>query len=110
MGGREDDPHRTAGALVRCARRLPSLLCERQGVDEGVSTTERNGTTLETGRRSLDVMHKDAKRYASTGGWGYDHFEGDQQVSEATPDVRDACFKCHSTKTDTDSVYSAFRK
>src|SRR5262249_12830012 len=61
-------------------------------VDEGVATTQRNGNTIETGRRSLDVMHKDSKMYAATGGWGYDHFDGEKQVSEATPAVRNECF------------------
>ena len=78
-------------------------------VDEGVIAEEAQGVTAEKGRRSLDVMHKDSGRFQSTGGWGYDHFEGDSQTSVASAEVRTACFTCHSQRKDHDFVYSTFR-
>ena len=79
-------------------------------VDEGVIAEETQGTTVEKGRRSLDVMHKDASRFQATGGWGYDHFDGDSQTSVAAVEVRTACFTCHSKRQDHDFVYSTFRR
>ena len=79
-------------------------------VDEGVVAEEAQGVTSEKGRRSLDVMHKDGSRFQATGGWGYDHFEGDSQASVASAEVRTACFTCHSQRKDHDFVYSTFRR
>jgi hypothetical protein len=79
-------------------------------VDEGVVAEEAQGVTSEKGRRSLDVMHKDASRFKATGGWGYDHFDGDSQSSVASVEARTACFTCHSQRKDHDFVYSTFRR
>jgi hypothetical protein len=79
-------------------------------VDEGVVAEEAQGVTAEKGRRSLDVMHKDGRRFQATGGWGYDHFDGDSQASVASVEVRTACFTCHSQRKDHDFVYSTFRR
>ena len=79
-------------------------------VDEGVIVEETQGTTVEKGRRSLDVMHKDASRFQATSGWGYDHFDGDSQTSVASIEARTACFTCHSKRKDHDFVFSTFRR
>ena len=79
-------------------------------VDEGVAAEEAQGVTVEKGRRSLDVMHKDGGRFQATGGWGYDHFDGDSQTSVAPAETRTACFTCHSQRKDHDFVYSTFRR
>jgi hypothetical protein len=79
-------------------------------VDEGVAAEEAQGVTVEKGRRSLDVMHKDGSRFQATGGWGYDHFDGDSQTSVAPAEARTACFTCHSQRKDHDFVYSTFRR
>ncbi len=48
-------------------------------VDEAVFMMDGEGRSkglmLEGERRSLDVMVKDSRRYGTTGGWGYEHFE-----------------------------------
>ena len=79
-------------------------------VDEGVLAEEAQGVTAEKGRRSLDVMHKDGSRFQATGGWGYDHFDGDSRTSVATLEMRTACFTCHAQRKDHDFVYSTFRR
>ena len=66
--------------------------------------------TVEKGRRSLDVMHKDASRFQATGGWGDHHFDGDSQTSVAPTETRTACFTCHSKRKDHDFVFSPFRR
>jgi hypothetical protein len=79
-------------------------------VDEGVYASEADGITREGELRSVEIMHKDSSLYASTGGWGYERFEGERQVSDSTLAARTVCFKCHATRKDSDYVFSVFRK
>lgn len=74
-------------------------------------TQEAAGATLEGPRRFIDVMQKDSKRFAATGGWGYEEFKGDSQTERAlTPKTAQECHACHAAAKDYDSVFSRFRK
>jgi hypothetical protein len=53
-------------------------------------------------------MVKDSRRYAATGGWGFEIFPGDTQTGSLNAEGRAACFACHQKAKN--SVYSAFRK
>jgi cytochrome P460 len=81
-------------------------------VDEGVFTRAADGPakgiTLEGDRRSVDVMVKNTRLYAATDGWGFEHFNGNEQT--ATPDAarRGKCLECHA-KAQRDHVYSQLR-
>jgi hypothetical protein len=77
-------------------------------VDEGVHGEEVNGVTQERARRSVDVMHKDSAKYSASGGWGFEHFDGDARTG-ASADVRAACAKCHAQRKANDYVFSTFR-
>ena len=81
-------------------------------VDEAVFTKEGEGTAtgllLEGERRFLDVMVKDAQRYKSTGGWGYEHFDRDDQAGRLTDAERGTCATCHA-KAPADHVFSRIR-
>jgi len=70
--------------------------------------TVSDGSYVEGKRKGLAVMVKDSKRYASTGGWGFQFFaDGDPKkpvVTEATKQ----CFECHQPKKDQDYVYSTY--
>ena len=79
-------------------------------VDEGVYAVEKDGILGEGQLRSVEVIHKDQHRYAATGGWGYDRFEGDQRTSHTSLEVRIACYSCHAANKDKDYVYTTFRK
>ena len=79
-------------------------------VDEGLNTREVDGVILEGSRRTVDVMHKDSQRYPDSGGWGFEHFEGDIQTEGASAQMRAACFTCHAKNKDHDFVYSEMRK
>lgn len=79
-------------------------------VDEGVWAEDVQGVWAERGRRSLDVMQKDGARFAATGGWGFDHFDGDVQQSTATAEAKTACATCHATRKDHGYVFSTFRR
>jgi len=63
---------------------------------------------LEGARRRVLVMEKDAKRFARTGGWGYEAFVGDTR--ERT--VRDGgvtCHGCHRARRSRDYVLHDWR-
>jgi hypothetical protein len=79
-------------------------------VDERLEVRQEAGITLEGSRKSVAVMDKDAARYQSTGGWGFDVFAGDDPTEGASASVRAACFSCHSQRKDRDFVFSEFRK
>ena len=49
-------------------------------------------------------MVKEAQRYKSTGGWGYDHFDRDDKTSRLTNAERETCAACHA-KAPVDHVF-----
>ena len=72
--------------------------------------TENNGAFAEGPRRQLDVMVKDSKRFASTGGWGFQRFVKDSKSERAsTPSPQD-CFACHDRLKKDGLVLSALRQ
>ncbi len=66
-----------------------------------------NGALVEGARKVVGVMFKDRKRYASTGGWGFEGFKGDTQ--ERVVQDMNQCFGCHMSAKDTDYVFSRYR-
>ena len=80
-------------------------------VADFLETRENAGVTTEGPRRRIDVMVKDSKRYAATGGWGFEQFKGDSQTDRMVMAENAAkCFACHAKQKDRDSVFSEFRK
>jgi hypothetical protein len=81
-------------------------------VDDGLELKEiANGAVVEGPRRRIAVMLKDGKRYAETGGWGYEVFKGDSQTERlGAAEVVAKCFACHGKQTERDSVFSEIRK
>ena len=79
-------------------------------VDERLEVRQEAGTTFEGPRKSVAVMAKDATRYQSTGGWGFEVFAGEDRTQGAPASVRAACFSCHSRRKDHDFIFSEFRK
>ena len=80
-------------------------------VADFLETRENAGVTTEGPRRHIDVMVKDSKRYAATGGWGFESFKGDSQTDRmVTAENAATCFACHSKQKERDSVFSEFRK
>lgn len=72
---------------------------------------QEGGNALQEGpRKVLGVMHKDAKRYAATGGWGFEGFKGDSKSERAVgANAAKACFECHTAQKSKDFVFSAWR-
>lgn len=62
-------------------------------------------------RKVVGVMHKDARKYKDTGGWGFEGFKGDSKTERAVgKDAATACFHCHTAQKNNDFVFSSFRK
>ncbi len=53
----------------------------------------------------VQFMVKDGKKYASTGGWGFGHFEGGKPAQEA---VLNACYDCHQAGKSRDLVLTKY--
>lgn len=61
-------------------------------------------------RKVVGVMHRDAKRYAATGGWGFEAWKGgDAKQPVVRGDAATACFNCHTAQKDRQYVFSAYR-
>ena len=78
-------------------------------VVDWLAEQDDGGTFAEGPRRRVDVMIKDSRKYASTGGWGFERFKGDSRVDRIVKDVSTECFACHATRNSNDLVFSAFR-
>ena len=70
--------------------------------------TITEGSYVEGARKGVATMIKDSRRYASTGGWGFQFWaEGDAKKPQVT-DAAKQCFACHEPKKDQDYVYSTY--
>lgn len=69
------------------------------------------GAVTAGARKIVGVMHKDAKAYATTGGWGFEGFKGDSRTERAVgAQAATACFACHAAQKPRDYVFSAFER
>ena len=76
-----------------------------------VSLSEKGGVGTEGPRRRIDVMVKDSKHYADTGGWGFGRFMADDHEHDImTPDLNKVCFQCHEKQKNHGMIFSQFRK
>jgi hypothetical protein len=61
-------------------------------------------------RKVLGVMYKDAKKFAATGGWGFEGFVGDSKTERAAgANAATACFGCHTAQKQNEYVFSNYR-
>jgi hypothetical protein len=56
-------------------------------------------------KNGVQFMVKDVRKYASTGGWGYGHFENGKPAAEA---VLKTCFPCHQAVSTRDFVFTRY--
>jgi hypothetical protein len=69
-----------------------------------------DNTVTEGKRKVLGVMYRDAKKYAATGGWGYEGFKGDSMTERAVgANAASACHQCHTAQKDAGFVFSTLR-
>lgn len=76
-----------------------------------LSAQEAGGLTSEGPRQRIDLMLKDARRFAGTGGWGFERFLGDSETDRPlTEEQRALCHTCHEQRKANDLVFSEYRK
>ena len=56
-------------------------------------------------KNGVQFMVKDSKKYASTGGWGFAHFNDGKPADEA---VHNTCFPCHGAAKARDFVFNRY--
>ena len=56
-------------------------------------------------KNGIQFMVKDSKKYASTGGWGYAHFDDGKTADET---VLKKCHPCHQAVKDRDFVFTRY--
>jgi hypothetical protein len=68
-----------------------------------------NNAIVEGSRKVVGVMQKDSKKFAATGGWGFEGFKGDTK-ERVVKDAKKDCFDCHAPQKDSDYTFSKYRK
>ncbi len=69
-----------------------------------------NNALIEGPRKVLGVMEKDSRRFAATGGWGFEGFAaGDPAKRAVGAKAAEACFGCHASGDTRDGVFSRLR-
>ena len=64
----------------------------------------------EGARKVVGVMHRDAKKFAATVGWGFEGFAGDSEVERVVgASAATACFACHQSQRGREFVFSSYR-
>jgi hypothetical protein len=77
-------------------------------VDDLHDFTVTDGVTNEGGRKAIVLMVKDAKKYAATGGWGWQAWAGGDPKKPLVTDAAKQCFSCHVPQKAHDYVYSTY--
>lgn len=74
-----------------------------------LTAQEADHAVTEGSRKVLGVMRKDTKRYAATGGWGFEAWKGgDPRQPVVGANAASACFACHTAQKAHDYVFSSF--
>jgi hypothetical protein len=75
-----------------------------------LKASEKSGVIAATGRERLDVMVKDSRKFAATGGWGFERFLGNDTTPSLTDEHRKLCVECHDQRAEHDRVFSTFAR
>src|ERR1700722_13009307 len=67
-------------------------------VDDVRLFSEDDGAYQQGGHKFITVMVKDSKKYASTGGWGFQAWLGGDPTKPIVDDSVKQCFSCHVPK------------
>ena len=70
--------------------------------------TVSDGSFIEGGRKVLALMVKDTKKYATTGGWGFQAWAGGDPKKPVVTDATKQCFTCHEPQKAHDYVFSTY--
>jgi len=71
----------------------------------------KEGASLGGAKKFVTVMVKEAKKYARTGGWGFQVWAAGDPTKPQVPDIAHsvaACFVCHTPQRVQDYVFSSY--
>ena len=71
----------------------------------------KDGSYVEGNKKAIAVMVKDPKKYATTGGWGFQVWAGGDISKPLVPDAAhavQACFTCHTPQKAQDYTFSTY--
>jgi hypothetical protein len=71
----------------------------------------KDGSYVEGSKKAVTVMVKNAKKYATTGGWGFQVWAGGDPSKPLVPDAAhavQACFVCHTPQKAQDYTFSTY--
>lgn len=74
-----------------------------------LAASPKDEAMVEGERKLLGVMHKDAKRFASTGGWGFEAFGGSSKTKRLVSDGGVSCYACHLSRKSAGYVFTEWR-
>jgi hypothetical protein len=71
----------------------------------------KDGSYVEGNKKAVTTMVKDAKKYPTTGGWGFQVWAGGDPSKPLIPDAAhaiQACFACHTPQKSQDYTFSTY--
>lgn len=77
-------------------------------VDDVHEATLTDGTYAEGERKATAVMVRNAKKFAATGGWGFQAWLGGDPKKPIVTDPAKQCFACHEARKDHQYVFSTY--
>jgi len=77
-------------------------------VDDVRNVSHVDGVFLQGSRKAIPVMLKDSKKYASTGGWGFQAWAGGDPQKPLVTDAVKQCFACHLPQKANDYTFSTY--
>ncbi len=70
--------------------------------------TVAEGVYSQGPRKALAVMVRDSKKYAATGGWGFQLWAGGDPKRPVVTDPAAQCFACHTQRKEQQYVFSTY--
>jgi hypothetical protein len=70
--------------------------------------TEADGSFSEGPRKAIAIMYRDAKKYAATGGWGFQLWIGGDPKKPLVTDAATMCFGCHAPQKNNQYLFSTY--
>jgi hypothetical protein len=70
---------------------------------------DKDNAVSEGPRKAVVVMARDSKKFAATGGWGYEVFDAKTKKGSLDAKAQADCHTCHLAQKDSGFVFSALR-
>ena len=78
-------------------------------VFDWLEMSDSKGAFSEGARRQTDVMVRDSRRFADSGGWGFQRFVKDSKTELSTQLTPPQCLACHERLKTDGLVLSSYR-